>query len=553
MPPNSALTDLSMLLNAEPENPVFLKDAAALALMLEDWDRAASLLERLDLVTTDAGARTWVTANRAIALEASAWEAERDDRHLDAASRFGTLAKENPEDPRFRRARAHTLRAAGNVRDAEVIFRDLLADGAADVATREAYAWLLNTQHRYAEAWRVIEPLPRPAEDARLLELQTRTAIWAGQTEESIHLIRALLRTRPADAELWKRLAEAWDKLKDDRQTAEALAVYLRLQSQDSGARERLAQILAKQGSLEDAIAEYRQLLATQPRNPEVLRSLGLIQETAGHLEDATASYLQSIESSKAPAPELLLRVARLHRWTARPDSAVQWYERYLQQDVENPLRRAAESELALALLDSGNPEAAAARLRSLDSLDAAELVVAARAATATVQPAAAAKYLETLGRLRPLTPAEELWLAGQYRASGEFAAALNLYARLVATSTDSRPAVLEAVGDLRYDMGDFAGAVRAFQQIDDLDRIALKVARTAARAGQLTLASDTYDRYVRSHPNDLTGRLEAARYNASAGRPQAAITHYRAFIGRGGPGRSSPRAGARASCRRAV
>ena len=175
------------------------------------------------------------------------------------------------------------------MREAEAIFRGLVADGAADVATREAYAWLLNTQHRYAEAWHVIEPLPRPAEDAKLLELQARTAIWAEQTAESINLIRALLQRRPADAELWKRLAEAWDMLKEDRPAADALAAYLRLQSQDSQARERLAQILAKLGSLEAAIAEYRQLLVIQPLNPEFLQSLGLIQETAGHLDDATA------------------------------------------------------------------------------------------------------------------------------------------------------------------------------------------------------------------------------------------------------------------------
>ncbi|MEO5742233.1 MAG: tetratricopeptide repeat protein, partial [Vicinamibacterales bacterium] len=535
--PSSALADVSVLLNLEPHNPVFLKNAAELAMMLKDWDRAASLLERLELVVTDSDVRTWITANRDIALEAAAWEAEQSDRHLDAANRFSMLAEENPDDARFRRAQAHTLRAAGKVGEAEAIFRDLVADGTADVATREAYAWLLNTQHRYAEAWRVVEPLPRPAEETRLLELQTRTAIWAGQTGESIQLIRALLQRRPADAELWKRLAEAWDTLKDDRQAADALAAYLRLQSQDSRARERLAQILAKQGSLDDAVAEYRQLLATQPRNPEFLRSLGLVQETAGHLEDATASYLQAIEVSNAPDPDLLLRVARLHRWTMRPEAAIQWYERYITQPLDDPLRRTGESELALALLDAGNPDAAAARLRSIDSpLNAAELVVAARAATAIVQPAAAARYLEALSRLRPLTPAEELWLAGQYRASGESDAALLLYERLAATSTETRPTVLEAIGDLRYDIGDFPAALRAFQQIDDLDRIALKTARTAARAGELALASETYDRYARSHPADLKGRLEAARYHANAGRPQIAITHYRAFIDTTGP-----------------
>ena len=193
---------------------------------------------------------------------------------------------------------------------------------------------------------------PAP-EDAKLLELQTRTAIWAEQTVESINLIRALLQRRPADAELWKRLAEAWDMLKEDRPAADALAAYLRLQSQDSQARERLAQILAKLGSLEDATAEYRQLLLIQPRNPEFLQSLGLIQETAGHLEEATANYLQSIEASQAPSPELLLRVARLHRWTARPEGASNGIT-ISRGGVGRSHRRTAESELALALLESG-------------------------------------------------------------------------------------------------------------------------------------------------------------------------------------------------------
>ena len=407
-------------------------------------------------------------------------------------------------------------------------------------STREAYAWLLNVQHRYAEAWKVIEPLPRPATESSLLELQARTAIWAGQTAESIQLIRALLNRRPYDAELWKRLGEAWDILKDDRPAAEALATYVRLQSQDWRARERLAQILAKLGSLEEAIAEYGQLIAAEPRNPEFLRSLGLVQETAGKLDAAIDSYVRSIQASTSPSPELLLRVARLHRWTAHPGAAVPWYEKYLDVVSDASSRRTAQAELALSLYESGNPAAAAARLGALEApLNDGELVIAAKAATAMGQPAAAAKYLELLRSMRPLTATEELWLAGQYRASGDAARALAAYEKLSADSTaassDVSREVHEAIGDLRYDRGDFTGALRAFQQISGgvpgADGVALKIARTAARAGDLPLASETYEQYVRLRPNDMPARLEAARYNASAGRPRLAIEHYRAYI----------------------
>jgi hypothetical protein len=205
-------------------------------------------------------------------------------------------------------------------------------------------------------------------------------------------------------------------------------------------------------------------------------------------------------------------------------------------------LSRAAEAELALSLLDSGKTAAAAARLRALGAvvpLNADELVTAARAATANAQPAEAAGYLELLAALRPLNAAEEIWIAGQYRAAGAAPRALAVYERIGSASGEVDPAVLEAIGDLRYDAGDFAGALVAFQRIPErrADRavqeppyIALKIARTAARAGQLSLAADTYDRHVRSHPDDIPARLEAARYQASAGRPQLAIEHYRVF-----------------------
>src|SRR5205085_7680224 len=105
--------------------------------------------------------------------------------------------------------------------------------------------------------------------------------------------------------------------------------------------------------------------------NPEFLRSLGLVQETAGKLDAAIESYVRSIQASAStsnpPSPELLLRVARLQRWTARPGTAVQWYERYLDLVSDASLRRAAQAELAISLYESGDPAAAAARVAALE------------------------------------------------------------------------------------------------------------------------------------------------------------------------------------------
>ena len=236
------------------------------------------------------------------------------------------------------------------------------------------------------------------------------------------------------------------------------------------------------------------------------------------------------------PAPELLLRLARLHRWMGRPRlSDRDGTSVILMQATDAQLRRTAEAELALSLFDSGNPAAADARLRALG---AAAPLDAARArdgragsdrdiTTRSRGEVSANSWLAS----ERLTPVEERWLAGQYRAAGEPGRALAVYDRLATAMESPEAEVFEAIGDLRYDIGDFPSALRAFQRVPNVDAVALKIARTAARAGELSLASDTYDRYLRAHPSDIPAHLEAARYNASAGRPHLAIAQYQRFV----------------------
>lgn len=537
--PQSALDDLATLLRRDPNNEAYLKDAAQLTMQSKQWNRAEPLLARLGATAKDPATREWADTQRDIALEASAVESARRGDHLDAALRLRVLAQDKPDELTLKRREAHALRAAGQNREAELVLREVLARDPADIDTRVLYAWMLNTQRRYAEAWRLIERLPQPSRDPKVLDLQARTAVWAGRFAEAVNLLRALLNERPDDADLWRDLAESWRRLGDDRQTAEALGAYLRLRSHDARAREHLAQLLAKAGSLDAAIAHYEQLVSEKPGDSELLRSLGLLHETAGNLDRAAAAYRGAVESMATLKPELLLRLARVDRWRGHHDTAVAWYESYLRLIEDRDLRRTAEMELALSLLESGKPEAALARLHVAGngtSLNAAELLIAARATTETGQPAEAARLLELLAQARELTPEERRWLAGRYRAADNRTAALAAYERVAAASAMPDDEVLEAIGDLRYDSGDFAGALKSFLRVTDSDRVALKTARSAARAGELTIASNAYERHVRAHPDDLQARLDAARYQASAGHPDMSIANYKAYIAARGP-----------------
>jgi predicted Zn-dependent protease len=528
--PLLALEDLSQLLHARPHDAELLKEAALHARSVKDWQQTATLAFRVAAATSDASVRAWAHETRAEALEAAGAPTEA----LAAVEHYQELVRLRPHEPHLRRSLARALLTTGRRAEAEEVFRALIADAGADRQTRIEYAWMLNTERRYAEAWNVIEPLPRPDRDPDVLELQARTALWAGRAHEAVQLLSALLELRPQRAELWKRLAESWHALGDDRQAAGALAAYVRLNAQDADARQQLADMLAASQSIEAAIEHYRGLVAADTSNPALLRRLGLLQETAGDLEAAKTTYRDAVSASGQEVGDLYLRLARIHRWTKDPAGAVAWYEKHIAREQNAVLRGQAESELALALLDAGDSKASLAHLNASASrrpLDAGELLVAARAAQAMNDSAATARFLARLGERRPLTIDEETWLAGAYRAAGRAADALAAYVSVAGRTPSPSVEVIEGIGDLRYDSGEFAGALDAFDRIPDAPTTSLKRARAAARLGRLADAGAAYDRYLRQRPDDAAIQLEAARHHAATGAPRLAIEHYNAVL----------------------
>jgi len=528
--PRLALDDLAHLLHMRPFDADLLREATLRAREIKDWQQTATLALRVGAATSDAKLRAWANQTRAEALGAIGEPADP----VATAGHYQELLRLQPDDPDLRRSLAHALRAAGRRTEAEAAFRALVADSAADRQTRVVYAWMLNTDRRYAEAWNVIEPLPRPDPDPDVLELQARTALWAGRARDAAQLFSALVEVRPQQPELWKRLAESWQALGDEKQTMTALAAYVRLNAQDANARRQLADMLAASRSLDAAIEHYTALVAGEAGNAALLRRLGLLQETAGDLESSKATYLDAVKASGQDVGDLYIRLARIHRWTSDPAGAVAWYEKHIAREHDDVLRGRAESELALALLEAGQAERSLAQLNASASrrpLDAGELLLAARAAHAMGDAAAAARFLARLGEHRPLTIEEETWLAGMYRAAGRTTDALAIYSSIMTRTPHPSVEVIEATGDLQFDTGDFAAALNAFDRIPDAPALALKRARTASRLGRMADAAAAYDRYLRQHPDDMPIHLEAARHHAATGAARRAIDLYSRFV----------------------
>ncbi|MFH1572601.1 MAG: tetratricopeptide repeat protein, partial [Acidobacteriota bacterium] len=322
-----------------------------------------------------------------------------------------------------------------------------------------------------------------------------------------------------------------------------AMRQYASLRPDDFPRRRGFAEALAGAGQLDPAIRHYQELLASSSAaDADLLRALAQLHERAGNPHQALQLYLRAIDGPRPPDPELHLKAARLYRRTSRPEESLRWYRSYLDSAADPVGRNMAGTELAEALLDAGDPAAALAQARSVQAeapMDAASLLIAARAASQSNQPRLAAGYLEALGELRPLARAEKTWLAGQLRAAGNAQEALILYNRILVEGPSADPEILEAAGDLRADSGDFAGALKAYLQLQSLEpdpRRSAKIAWVAAGAGQIDSAGPAYSDYLQARPDDVGVRLDAARFLAASGNFGRAIEYYERVVSLRGP-----------------
>lgn len=540
-------------------------EALALAEAEELWPRALAHADRLHGLATSPAERQQAQWHRGLALRALGRHAEaleafgraggagleaqaelalQLERFGEATRHLRELVERHPDEPRHTRRLAWALERAGERAAAERLYRDLASAGALDRKSRIRYAWLLNAAKRHGEAWELLEPLPRPAPDAALHRLQARTAFWAGEAAAA-PLLSAWVERRPRDADSWLLLAQAWQRRGAERRAAHALRTYLALHPDDTAARLELAGILLRIGSAGEAAALYRQALEERPDDAGLLEALGLALESAGHLEEALPYTRRAAELAEAPSPALYLRLGRLHRWLGRPAEAVPWYRRYLAAPLPEAERRQGTGELALALLETGREEASLAQLEGLLSEtpdDPDLLLLAARAATGAARPLQAAAYLDRLAGRRPLSAEEARWRADQRRAGGDLEGALAGLEELLARESlqgEAEPDLLEALGDLRLELGRPAAAAETYESLTTgrrTPRIEIQRARALGAARAVPEALAAYRRAVELGGEDPELRLEAARLAARGQRFEEALEHYDAAIAVRGP-----------------
>ena len=210
-----SLRDIMVLLEKSPGDPELLRESLSLACALQDWNLVISLSSRLLQATSERAIQAEAKAKQAMALhqlgrmeeayalynelaggenlETRAKLSLQLERYEESVGLYKALIDERPGDQQLRKELAYALERSGRTREADGVYESILNAGGADREARIRYAWLCNRKGRYKKAWSILEPLPQPDDDLEVLELQARTAYWAGEMKEAAVLLRALL------------------------------------------------------------------------------------------------------------------------------------------------------------------------------------------------------------------------------------------------------------------------------------------------------------------------------------------------------------------------
>ncbi|HEU4403485.1 MAG TPA: sulfatase-like hydrolase/transferase [Candidatus Polarisedimenticolia bacterium] len=265
-------------------------------------------------------------------------------------------------------------------------------------------------------------------------------------------------------------------------------------------------------GDVEAAIAQYGEILKTDPGNVTALTHRGNARLAAGDYAGAGSDFRAALVSRPASA-ELLANLGSALLGEGRLEEAGRVFQQALDVDPDSSRALAGSGTI---LARRGRPDEAGARLRQAlasSPSDAAAALVLARLLYDASRFDEVVTLLDRSTRAGADTPEIRLALAGALFRQGENARAGQEYDKVLATT---RP---RAGGAGSGEAGALSGRALFGKAL-----IALKESRTAEAIGLLERGR-TFD------PANVEARRNLAILYDEAGRDEAAIAEYRATL----------------------
>ena len=188
----------------------------------------------------------------------------REKQPADALNAYAEAAKLNPKEPRTHLAAANILEAQGDLAGAESEYRKV----------------------------RELDP-----DSAEALEGLVRVYSRGKRWPEAEVSLREFLKGKPADAEVRARLGRVlMAQGRTDEGVAELEAAAKG--SSDPAAERELAAFYLEAKQYEPAAQHYRNLLARDPKNAELLHALGIVLSRQGKFAEAEAALVAAVNSN---------------------------------------------------------------------------------------------------------------------------------------------------------------------------------------------------------------------------------------------------------------
>ena len=244
----------------------------------------------------------------------------------------------------------------------ETLWRDTLARNPAAWCAHANLGWILASQRKFDEARdHLVASLKLNPNNAQAHSNLGRVLALQGHNAEAEPEFQAAVRIKPKDSEIRRSyasvLAEQGRKAEAEKQLRELLQL-----KPDLEARSQLASLLYQTAKFGEAVAEYRQLVAARPNQPEALSNLAWLLATSPDSgvrngTDAVRFAEQACRLTGYQRAPMLGSLAAAYAETGRFEDAVAATQKAIQMAQSGgDTRFAAVNEQLLSLYRTGKP-----------------------------------------------------------------------------------------------------------------------------------------------------------------------------------------------------
>lgn len=216
-----------------------------------------------------------------------------------AKSYLDTLLAEHPDDRTLKLLRAGVLASAGEVAEAETLYRGMIEADPADIAPVRGLYVLLRANDRAADASALLDAALEPTgRNADLLFLRATELEAKGDIDGAIAHYEELYTRNSSSQLIANNLASLIATHRTDPESLErAYAIARRLRGSDVPAlQDTYGWIEYRRGNFTEALANLEPAAAGLPKDPFVQLHLGLTYAALNRTEEARATLTRALE-----------------------------------------------------------------------------------------------------------------------------------------------------------------------------------------------------------------------------------------------------------------